>query len=53
MKYGICIVAACVTAMCGMPRALAVDQAADQAAIEKAIESYTASISAAASAIWR
>ena len=42
MKYGICILAVCVTTMCGVPRAFAADQAADKAAIEEAIESYTA-----------
>ena len=46
MKYGICVVAVCVTAMCGVPRAIAADQAADKAAIEKAIESYTAAFNA-------
>jgi len=42
MKYGIGILAVCVTVMCSEPRALAVDQAADKAAIENAIKSYTA-----------
>ncbi len=46
MKYGICIVAVCVAAMCGVPRAFAADQAADKAAIEKAVESYTAAFNA-------
>ena len=36
MKYGICIVAVCVTAMCGLPSVLAVDQAVDQAATDQA-----------------
>ena len=46
MKYGIGILAVCVTVMCSEPRALAVDQAADKAAIEKAIKSYTAAFNA-------
>jgi uncharacterized protein (TIGR02246 family) len=46
MKYGICFAAVCITAICSVPRAYAVDQAADKAAIEKAIESYTAAFNA-------
>jgi uncharacterized protein (TIGR02246 family) len=46
MRYGIGVLAVCVAAMCGEPRALAADQAADKAAIEKAIESYTAAFNA-------
>jgi uncharacterized protein (TIGR02246 family) len=46
MKYGICFVAVCAVAMCGVPLAFAADQAEDQAAIEKAIESYTAAFNA-------
>jgi uncharacterized protein (TIGR02246 family) len=46
MKYGIGILAICVTVFCCEPRAFAADQAADQAAIEKAVESYTAAFNA-------
>ena len=46
MKYGIGILAVCVTVIYGARTTTAADQAADKAAIEKAIESYTAAFNA-------